>query len=713
MLTAKQKPLSRGDGSGVRLKDTFVRQHDQSDCGVACLLSIVKFHGGSHSLEQMRKLSGTSRQGTTLLGLMQAAQALGFEAEGMEAESVDNLKELNEPAILHVLMDNRLHHYIVFYGFDQGKVIIGDPAHGVQVLTKDELSAIWQSKALLRLAPGEGFEEVTKQKSKKRVWIIGLIRDDFNILLVSLVIGILIAVLGISTAIFSQKLIDDILPSADMQKLVLSLVLVTLLLLARSGLVFLRGTFMVKQGMDFNNRIIRSFYNSLLALPKSFFDTRKAGDLIARMNDTRRIQTVLSTLFGSALIDLLVVVVSLAFVFAYSSWVGLLMALSLPAYAILLFRYNKPIIHAQKEVMSGYAFAESNFLDTIQGVADIKLSGRIHFFEKLNATVYGLFQQKIADLGNIQIRFGVISEIIGVFFMMSAFGISSWLVISSQLLLGEMVALVGIAGSIIPSINRLLAANIQMQEALVAFDRMHEFTSLQKEGTANHNEHTDTQLKKLEIKDLSFRFPGRKQVFTQMDLQANTGEMIALLGESGHGKSTLMQILQKFYEPESGCVLVDEVLLSTIETLWWRSQVASVPQESKIFNGSLLYNILLSDSKTEMEEAIRFCESVGLTKYFNEMPQGYMTLVGEEGVNLSGGQKQLVVLARALVRKPKLLLLDEATSAMDKETEQFVLDLLKKQKSGRITIMVTHRASVAKQCDAVFVIENGKCKRQW
>ncbi len=698
------------------LAASFVRQQDQTDCGVACLLSVIKFHGGSQSLEQLRKLSGTSRQGTTLLGLLQAAQQLGFEAEGLEADSVASLSELNQPAILHVLVENRLQHYVVYYPDPfipfspkaSNSLTLGDPAKGIINITPDELEKIWQSKALLKLVPTDLFEKTSSQKLKKKRWIISLIKDDLSILLISLVLGILIAVLGISSAIFSQKLIDDILPTQNYQKLILSLVLVTLLLLARSGLGFLRGLFMIRQGVDFNNRIIQSFYNNLLGLPKSFFDTRKTGDLIARMNDTRRIQTVLAVLFGSVSIDMLVVLVSLVFVFVYSAWVAVILLCSLPIYAILLYKFNKPIISAQKEVMGSYAFAESNFIDTIQGVADIKLSNKLSFFEKLNSVVYGMFQQKIADLGKIQIKFAVLSEITGVLFTMGVFGLSAWLVISEQLLLGEMVALLGIAGGVIPSVNRLMVSNIQVQEALVAFDRMFEFTSLKTEVMdTSQTQKAFTAMRQLIVKNLSFRFPGRKQVLSNINLQVECGQIVSLVGESGHGKSTLLQILQKFYVPEGGDILVDGVSLNEIDTTWWRAQVASVPQEPKIFNGTLLYNIVLSDQQQDLEQAIKFCEAAGFGKYFTELPQGYLTLIGEEGVNLSGGQKQLVVLARALFRNPKILLLDEATSAMDRNTEKFVLEILKENKSKCITILVTHRISTAQQCDSIFILENG------
>jgi len=703
---------------------SFVLQQDQSDCGVACLLSIIKFHGGDSSLEHLRKISGTSKQGTTLLGLVQAAQQLGFDAEGLEADGVANLSELDQPAILHVVIENRLQHYVVYYPNRSpsplfrrggGGEVLGDPAKGIIKLTAEDLDKIWQSKALLKLTPNTSFEKKAVQKGKRKQWIIDLVKDDFNILLISLFLGIAISVLGISTAIFSQKLIDDILPKENTQKLWLSLVLVTLLLLARSGFGYLRGLFMVRQGMDFNNRIIQKFYNNLLALPKSFFDTRKIGDLIARMNDTRRIQTVLSVVSGSIVIDLLVVLTSLGFVFAYSITIGFILLGVLPIYFLILIYFNKPIINTQKEVMAGYAMAESNFVDTMQGVADIKLMNKQPFFEKINALVYGEFQKRMLALGKLNIKFGLVSEITGVVFMISVFGVAAWMVLSKQLKLGEMVALLGIAGSIVPSVTRLVIANIQIQEALVAFDRMFEFTSMEKEDLVENTE--ELTIEKVSIHDVSFRFPGRKQILKNISLQFKKGEMVALLGESGGGKSTLLQLIQKFYLPESGTIQINENNLQDVSTSTWRDQIGAVPQDIKIFNGNLLYNITLSlpaepltqagDQPSDYQRAVQFCEEKGFGKYFQEFPQGYLTLLGEEGINISGGQKQLVALARALFRNPQILLLDEATSAMDRNTENFILSILQNEKERMAIFMITHRIKTAQRCDRVYILENG------
>ena len=206
------------------IKKTFTKQQDQSDCGVACLLSIIKFHGGFSTLEKLREFSGTTKQGTTLLGLFQGANGLGLQAEGFEAE-IKHLNEIANPCILHVRVEKDLEHYVVFYGINKSnQFIIGDPGKGISYLSKEELSAIWLSKTLLTLKPTERFVKTQIQNKEKFNWFLNLIKEDYPILGISIFLGILIAILGLATAIFSQKLIDDILPKSKIQSLIIGLV---------------------------------------------------------------------------------------------------------------------------------------------------------------------------------------------------------------------------------------------------------------------------------------------------------------------------------------------------------------------------------------------------------------------------------------------------------------------------------------------------------
>lgn len=686
----------------------ITNQVDQADCGVACLSTIVKFHGGIASLEKLRELSGTSRQGTTLLGLYQAAQKMGFDAQGLEADSVENLKDLNEPVILHVLLQGNLQHYFVFFGFNEkNNAIVGDPAKGIILLSINELDDLWKSKALLKLTPNNNFIKVKHLKTEKWKWFKTLVEEDFSILLIVLILGVVMAILGISTAIFSQRLIDKIIPEGNLEKLTVGLVLVAILLIVKTVLNYLRGNIINSQNKEFNNRVISKFYSSLVNLPKSFFDTRKIGDLVARMNDTRRIQNTINAIIGNFIIDILVILISLVVVFTYSSLVGGLICMGFVVFVTIAYKFHRLILYSQKEVMQTYAMNESNFIDTIQGIETIKSEGKESFFTNLTQRVYDLFQLKIFNLGRVNINYGFWSEITGVILLIFIFSITSIQVLNKELLVGEMVAIISLVSSIVPSINRVAIFNVQIQEAKVAFDRMYEFSSINPEISNIKTNFEVNNFNQIEIKNINFRFPGRKQLLTNVSLLIKKGQMVAILGESGTGKSTLVQILQKFYIPESGELLIDNISLSTISTHSWRNIIAVVPQQVKIFNGTLLDNICLGDSINEAERVIAFCKQHGFDSYFSNFPQSYLTLIGEEGINISGGQQQLVALARALYKKPQVLILDEATSAMDKNLENFILNLLLKMKKEITVIMVTHRINTASKADKIFILENG------
>jgi ATP-binding cassette, subfamily C, bacteriocin exporter len=696
------------------IEKSFVRQHDQSDCGVACMTSVIQYFGGSAKLEKLRELSGTTKQGTTLLGLYQAAPEVGLTAKALEADGLDNLTEVEMPVILHVVLENKLQHYMVCYGQKNGKYILGDPGKGIIELGTNELEAIWLSKALLTLGPTENFIKNQTIKADKKLWLLDLIREDIPLLTIALVIGVIIAVLGMTTALFSQKLIDDILPAKDTERLVLGLVLLLILLLARGGMGYLRGFFLIRQSKDLNIRMIKQFYDALLYLPKRFFDTRKTGELVARMNDTRRIQSTISFVLGNIVIDALVIVVAIVFVMVYSWPVGLVVTGGLPVYLLIIWYYNAKIIKAQKEVMQSYAMNESNYVDTIQGMGTIKSMNKQKMFSKITNTIYGFFQDKIFDLGKLNIRYGWVSETTGILVIISVFGLASWLVLQDTLKIGEMVAVLSMSGSVIPSVNRLAIANVQIKEAKVAFDRMYEFASITPEFDKNDNkEEVIEKFEMLSIEALDFRFPGRKRLLENINMEISRGEIIALLGESGSGKSTILQIVQKFYAPENGEIIINQTTnWQSVNHQEWRKLLAVVPQEIKIFSGSLLDNICLGNAQEEAKAIIAFCEEYGFDSYFKEFPQHYLTLLGEEGVNISGGQQQLVALARALYQNPQLLLLDEATSAMDRKMEQFVLGLLNKIKGDTTIIIVTHRFKPAKIANRIYILEEGTVKHQ-
>ena len=700
--------MNKNTLNNKQIKRTFSLQQDQSDCGIACLQSLVKYYGGDISLENLREISGTNKQGTTLLGLYQAANKIGFTAEGNEAD-INAIIEHGEALILHVVVEENLEHYFVCYGFEKGKFIIGDPARGIVYYTKEELENVWKSKSCLVLKPNERFEKKKNIKKNKLAVFQKLIKDDYEILVISLVLGIVLSLLGMVMAVFTQKLIDVILPAKDLQKLFVGLGFVTLLLMSRAGLSYIRQFMLLSQSKDFNNRIIKVFYDSLLFLPKLFFDTRKIGELTARLNDTSRIQRVITQSAGNFIIDILVTITSTSFLFIYSWQSGLIAVVSFPIYFFIIYRYNSKIIDSQQKVMSAYAQSESNYISTVSGISTIKNFNRQDFFSELNKTIYGNFQDNIFKLGKINLSLGFISGIGSVVFIVSILAFTSYQTFNNTLMIGELTAILSIASTLIPSISNLALIVIPLNEAKVAFNRMYEFTNIEPESNNKTNNQKIT-ISKIEIKNLSFRFSGRKQILKNVNIKLNKGKLVALAGESGSGKTTMGSILQKFYKPEFGNIIINNSIdLQSIETNLWRSNISVVPQDIHLFNGNVIYNICLDESEEETKKVLDFLNETGFAKYIDAFPQSFMTLLGEEGANISGGQKQIIALARALYRKPQILILDEASSAMDRETEQFTSDLLLKIKTQTSILLITHRLHILKKiADTIYILEKGK-----
>lgn len=690
-----------------KIKKSHSQHHDQSDCGVVCLQTILKYYESNCSLEKLREYSGTSIQSTTMLGLLQCGNKIGLEVKGYES-TIEALKENKVPAILHAIFEEKLQHYIVCFGYEdkKEKFIISNPSNSkIKYISEKELETIWKSKALLLCKETNKLVKKKTENKQKWQWIYKYIKEDLNLLSMSLFLGILLAVLSLATAIYSQKLIDVLIPSKDTFKVIASICLLFFLLTIQIFFGYLRNLFLIRQTKYYNTRVIQFFYNNLLKLPKTFFDTRKIGDMVARMNDTSRIQKTISKIIGSIVIDILLVIVISIAIFSYNKTLGYITLLWIPLLTIVVILFSPKIKEQQKEVMQSYARNESNYIDTIKGIETIKNNNKEHFFAKETNSIYKLFQKAIYDLGRLGLNYATINELISNIFIIGTLGYSVYLVLNNELTPGVIIAILQLVGMLMSSTSNLALVNIEIQEAKVAFNRMYEFTSIEEENKGNI---LLSKFNSLEIKNLSFRFTGRKQLLKSINLSVSKNECIAVVGESGSGKSTLGQVLQKFYPFENGSIIVNNQFnLPNINTEDWRNIIGIIPQDITIFSGNVITNILLGKKDTP-ENIEKFCKQYGFTEFVNSLPQGFATIIGEEGINLSGGQKQIIALMRVLYKKPQLVLLDEFTSAMDRKTEKFVLNLLKKLKSELTIIFISHRLhSLPQIADTIYVLENG------
>ena len=683
------------------LQKVFVQQQNQSWCGLACLSSICKYYGGEITQEKLVNISGTNVGGTTLLGLYQAANSIGLVAEGL-AGNIEELKKIEHPAILHFTLEDGLLHYVVYFGHDGVAHKIIDPAKGYTLLSDEELTALWKTKTLLLTKKGADFKELKDVHSAKREWLKQLVTPDKTILTVIVVLSFVVSVLGISLSLFSQKLVDDILPSGDISRLIVGTTVLAILLLSSNAIGYYRVILASRQSRDFSNRIVGDFYNMVLYLPKKFFDSLKVGEVTARLNDASRIQRTINYLSGSFVVDVLTLLVVTVIMFLYWWMTGVIAVVGSVLFAYFFLINAKKIVEKQKSVMVNYAQSESYFFDSVQGLDAIKGSSKEDVFSGRGKGTYAVLQHSVFDLSIFSNKVSLWAKNIAVMTTVLIIVFGSYGVMTELISLGELMVIMSFGSIIIGSTSSLMTAYFTYQESKVAYNRLHEFMSVEGETLIEPDkEEAARDLQTLRFESVSFRYTGRPLLLKNISFTAEKGKLTVLLGEIGSGKSTLLNILIRLYPIETGSISVNGHSIENYGLKDWRSRVGLMPQNIKIFNATLIENICLEATEESVAKAIKLCNDLGVTKYFENLPLSYLTKVGEDGLNLSGGQRQLVGLCRALLSDPQILLLDEPTNNMDQSSRELLWSIISELKKDIICLVVTHDAQIAQKADAV------------
>ncbi len=688
-----------------KYKRSVVLQQDAKDCGCACLKTLVRYYGGDVNLEYLRELSGTTAlEGTSILGLIQASEKIGLKGVAYQL-SIEELKKQEKPCILHVEKAEG-NHYITCFTFRNNFFLIGDPAIGYCKYTEEELLKIWKKKYAILF---EKREKLNVKKKSHFIWLWKVIKKDSSFFIVAVFLGIIISFLSMSTLVFTEKLVDVILPAKNKILLYKSLAMWAFLLLSIIGLNYIRTIVLIKQAYRFNIRIIGYFFEKLLFMPKSFFDSKKQGDMIARMNDTERLQENIRTVIADSLVEVAVLFSAFAFTAYYSWQVATLILVVSPVIYLCVYIYNTHIKNTQRNAMVNYAKTEANYIDTINGIATIKVFTKEKIFSEKNISIYTKYQMKLFELQQLEINQMMVVKFSGTLIAICGTSYAIVQMFNNVIELGDLIAITSLIFILIDSINGIAQLNFDFYESKIALERIFDFVE-RSEALEKDTKNIDSENKNIDsilIKGAYFAFPGQDYLIKNSFLELKKGSLTALVGQNGSGKSTILQILLKFYNLEKGQILINrEDNFNNFNTSHWRKIIANVPQNIKIFNDDLLYNLSL-DKDIPETVIVNFCKEFGFDKYFKRFKNNYRTLLGEEGINVSGGEKQLIALARVLFKKPKILLLDEPTASMDIETEKFVLAIIAKIKKNTIILFVTHKKEMIKSvADNIYKLEN-------
>ena len=684
-----------------------IKQHDVTDCGAACLASVAAHYKLQIPIARIRQYANTDKKGTNVLGMIEAAERLGFQAKGVKGV-VESLSKIPKPAIAHVAKKEGLLHYVVIYGVTDKHVTVMDPGIGkTEKLKLSDFLKEWTG-VLILLLPTEQFEVGNQKISTfQRFW--HLLRPHTSVMLQALVGAAVYTILGLSTSIYIQKITDNVIVEGNKNLLNLLSLGMILLLLLQVVLGAVKSVFALKTGQSIDARLILGYYKHLLKLPQQFFDSMRVGEIISRVNDAVKIRVFINDVLISLAVNIFIVVFSFGMMFTYYWKLALLMLAIIPFYVVIYFIVNRINKKQQRAMMESSAELESQLVESLNSIATIKRFGiedmtNIKTENRFVALLRTIYQASISSL-----YIGSTSEFITRLLTIVLLWVGTYFVIEQELTPGELLSFYSLVGYFTGPIQSLIGTNKTIQEALIAADRLFEIIDLEREAEGNKMTLTPEMVGNIRFENVNFRYGTRVQVFENLALTIQKGEVTALIGESGSGKSTLMYLLQNLYSLTSGSIFIGNYDIKHISSESLRKIVSVVPQQIDLLSGSLLENISLGDFNPNMQRIIEISNLLGNSAFIEKLPNGFNTRLGEHGTNISGGQRQRIAIARALYRNPEILILDEATSALDVISEkniQNAIEFLRNQ--GKTIIIIAHRLSTIKSADKILVLENGK-----
>ncbi len=684
-----------------------VKQRDITDCGAACLASISAHYKLNLPVARIRQLAGTDKKGTNIMGMVEAAQRLGFEAKGVKGP-FESIFKIPMPAVAHLIVDSILQHYVVIYKATSKYIEVMDPIDGqLQRKTHEEFETEWTGNLIIML-PSEDFHAGNEKASiSARFW--NLIKPHRGILIQALFGAVIYTILGLSTAIFVQKIVDFVLVDGNRNLLNFMGTAMLVILFVQLFIGTAKTIFTLKTGQLMDAQLILSYYKHLLKLPQQFFDTMRVGEIMSRINDAVKIRTFLNDVSINFLVNVFIVFFSFMMMFTYYWKLALMILGAIPLYLVIYLISNKFNRKAQRKLMEDSAELESQLVESLNAAGTIKRFGLENYAnDKTETRFIKLLQSGFQS--NLNTVFSATStELLSRILTISLLWVGAGFVLDNSITPGELLSFYTLIGYFTGPVSSLIGMNKNVQDAVIAADRLFEIMDLEREQDDNQIEISRDKIGNIHFENVTFRYGSRLPVFENLYLSIPKGKFTAIVGESGSGKSTLMSILQNVYPIQQGNVSIGQYDLKYIQNTSLRQLVSVVPQQIDLFSGNVIENIAIGDYEPDMQKIIDIATQLGIIDFIESLPRGFQTHIGENGTTLSGGQRQRIAIARALYRDPEILILDEATSALDSASEQYVQRMINVlMAENRTVIVIAHRLSTLHNADKIVVLDKGK-----
>jgi ATP-binding cassette subfamily B protein len=696
---------------------TYYKQLNAMDCGPTCVRMVAKYHGKHYNADTLRQFAGFSKQGVSLLGISETAEKIGFRTRGVQI-SFDKLQLVPLPAILHWNQN----HFVVLVAVNNKEVKIADPGEGIISYQKAEFIAHWQSNknddtghvgTTLLLEPGPAFYENEGEKEHKISWrtITQYLRPNRNRLLQVVVSLGMSSVIQLIFPFLTQSMVDTGINTSNLQYVTLVLIAQLMLTVSTAVIGFIRSRLQLRISNSINISILSDFWIKLTRLPVAYFDAHQTGDTLQRLGDNRQIQsfitgTPITTLFSIVnfciyAVILLLYSIPLFIIFTIGN-------LSYFGWITLFLRIRRKINY---ETFHISAKENNATLQLVQGMQEIRLNNAEQLkrweWENIQATLFklnlkGLTYEQWQSAGALLINQG--KDILISF-------VVARLVIEGQLTLGSMLAVQYIIGQLSGPVQQFIGLAQNIQDAKISMERLNEIHEMQDEEPADKtliNHLPDN--KTIFFSGLSFTYPGagNDPVLQNINLEIEEGKVTAIVGVSGSGKTTLLKLLLKIYEQYDGELKVGESNFKYMSPSFWRRQCGAVLQDGYIFDDTIARNIAVGDEYIDRDKLLHSCRVAHILSFIETLPNGFNTKLGANGVGVSQGQRQRLLIARTVYKDPQYLFFDEATNSLDANNEKAIVESLQQFFTGRTVVVVAHRLSTVKDADKIIVLHEGE-----
>lgn len=699
-------------------KFKWVKQHDSMQCGVSCLAMICRHYGKNYSLEYLDGFCHANIAGISMLGITDGAKSVGLNVMTVAA-STDELNKIALPCILHWNQN----HFVVLYGISKNgkRYRIADPGKGLVTYTRKEFESHWISSmtdgepsgTAMQLTPGKNFDgknyDNTIQKRSFR-FLLGYLmqyRKYFTLIILGLALGCLLQLI---MPFLTQAIVDIGIKYNDIGLIWLVLLGELMIVTGRTATDFIRRWLLLHISMRINISLVSDFFIKLLKLPMSFFDTKLMGDLLQRIGDHSRVQNFLTGQILNVIFTFLSFIIFGVVLFFYNKIIFGVFIVGSVIYGLWISSFLRRRKVLDYEIFEQQAINQNKTYQFITSMQEIKLQDcelrRRWEWEDTQADLFGV-QMKSLKLQQKQEAGSIfINEVKNI--LITVFAATA--VINGQITLGAMLAIQYIVGQLNSPVEQFMSFIYSLQDVKISLERINEIHEGKNEESKENQAKSFNKEKSIIIEDIDFKYDPHalKKTLEGVSFDIPEGKVTAIVGASGSGKTTLIKLMLGYYQVMAGSISIAGRNINEYNLKWWRRHCGVVMQDGVIFSESIARNIAVDDGEIDVERLEQAAKIANIHDYVMGLPLKYNTIIGRDGVGLSQGQKQRILIARAVYKNPDFIFLDEATNSLDAKNERAIVENLDEFYKGRTVVVVAHRLSTVKNADQIIVVDGGK-----